>query len=419
MPTPASPLLLASPRRFLAAVAVAAVLTPAYARADVYDDGFARSREAEARGDLAAAAAALAPLVAAYPQDYDVALQLGWIELRRGRYAAAETAYREAIARSPVAEEAHRGLVTALDRQGRCAEADAALATATAISRSPDAARTAIVTCAPRVASRVPMAPDAPAPAMPAAPPQKTVVSAAVQAYSFPGHPYKSSAQGVTASVDVPKGGFSIGATGRITHIATPDGGYVSAFGQEEAYLRLGYGTDSAGLSVIGAIVRDGSGTLGTSGHVGAIGRLSGKSDLFLTASASFYPDGTALRVSPEWRLTLAPGWYVTPGVALQRALGETLLSASLSVSTEGRWGSLYVGGKYGDELRPAYLGASVVYDLQEKIRWGAWAGLTVRLSDVVLVRATYAFDRLDGTYSGQSTSSSIHSFGIGPVFEF
>lgn len=404
-----------SRRRPLGAAALVAALTASSAAlADDYEAASERADEAATRGDWAAAASALAPLLSTYPQDYDVALRLGGIELRRGRPADAARAYRSAIARSPLAAGGHRGLAVALDAEGRCEEAARALGTANALSLLPEAEASALLRCS----APPPFAAAAPPP-IALAPITRTTIGVAAQAFAFPSHPTKQWAKGLALSADVARGAYEVGATGRVEWITPQAVAGLSSFRQEEGYVRAGVGNERLGVSVLGAIVHDGSGVMGTSKHVGAVGRLSGTTHLFLSGAASFYPDGTVLRLSPEWRVPLDERTALTPAFAVQRALGETLFSGSLTLSHTWQRGTLYAGGKIGTEVRPAYLAASVVYDVPERILWGGWAGVLVKATSNVSIKAAYSLDRTEGTYFGVTRQSNLHSLTVGPIVEF
>ena len=95
------------------------------ARADDLASAWARAGVLEARGDPSAACDELLPWLALYPQDYALALQIGWLAFSAERYREAEDAYRQAVALSSGAPEASVGLAWTLLRVGRSPEARA------------------------------------------------------------------------------------------------------------------------------------------------------------------------------------------------------------------------------------------------------------------------------------------------------
>jgi hypothetical protein len=385
------PLTLAAP------LLLALVLAARTSAADDADDALARSREAEARGDLAAASSELEPMVAKYPQDYLLALELAELAARRGHAEEAIRGYRVAVQRSPRAEVARAGLMGELAREGRCAEIVEVAA------GGPDGlGRDAVASCEQTVAAR-----------------PRVAVGLAYTNMQFAGHLYKSGANGATASVDVPVGAWTFGLTGRHLSISSRDASVMSPFTQQEGYARVGVGDARLGASLQLGVVRDGSGSLGTSVHAGTALRWSPRGDLVLAAAVSGYSDQTILRISPSYRAALGHGVSLTPALALQRADGKAWGSGSLTVAYDAAGWGLLAGGKYGEEVRPAYLTDAVVYDLTEHVMWGAFASARVRLTSDLALRASYSFDRLQGSTSGATVTSNLHAFSVGPVFEF
>jgi tetratricopeptide (TPR) repeat protein len=393
---------LAPTRSAVSAAAFALVLfAPAVSAADDADDAFARARAAEARGDLAAAVDALTPSLLAYPQDYQLALAVAELESRRGRREAAIVAYRAAIARSPRAEGARAGLVHELAWAGRCDEAETELrAIVPPPGAAAEAARNAVATCG-------------------LASPSPVTIGLAFNHLEFPSHPYKSAGNGATAAVDLARGGWSFGLTGRYLSISSRDTTAMASFTQQEGYARAGFGTAKLGASLLFAVLRDGSGKLGTSEHVGTALRWSPAGDLVLTATVSAYTDETVLRISPSYRIPILPKVSLTPAVALQRAEGATWWNGSLTLAYDARRLSLFAGGKYGEEVRPANLSESVVYNMTEHVTWGVWAGARVRLGDDLALRLAYSLDHLEGSSGTTPVSSNLHAFTIGPVITF
>lgn len=389
---------------------------------DSYDAALASARAAAERGEPGEAARILAPVAEAYPQDYEVALQLGWYSFSAGDYDAAERAYREALARAPAAADARLGLAWTLVRRGNC---DAATVEIRAIEPDPRA-KDVTAACAPRE--------------VPAPPP--TTLSFAFTRWKFPGDSLKTGANGIFASAsERVSREWTLGLSYRYASVDTqasqtsllppPGAPYppgppfaqtttrVSSFAQHEAYAHATWSSGALGLGLHAAIVTEGSGTLGTSEHAGIIGRYSPFGDLQLDVSVSRYTDETIARVSPSWTIPLYGPLRVITALAMQRVSGETLASASLSLLLDWQALSLWAGGKYGQEERPAYLAQSVVYDLTDRVAWGAWGGLRLRLGDGIGVAATYAYDRLRVSGSANGQTSAVQTLSVGPVFTF
>jgi tetratricopeptide (TPR) repeat protein len=383
--------------RLVASLPLLLVASPARA-GDAYDDALATAAQLSGGGQLDTAVRVLEEALAWYPQDYALPLQIAWMCYHAGRFADAERYYRVALARSPGAEDARLGLALALEQQGRCEEA---LPIFKALEEErPDlpAAREARARCTP-------------APAFVVTP------SVALTGTMFPGHPYKSLAGGVTAGLAFAhRSGFFLDATYRYTHFAPAATSGLSAWDQHEGYASLGYSAPLFGLAAQYALVRDGSGTLGTSHHLGIYGRWSPFGDIELRGTASFYDDMKVLRGEASWRLPIAFGLSLRPGVAVEDAGGEVLASGAATLAFDHRYFGLWVGGKYGEEVRPALFAVPVIYDVTERIPYGIWAGVRVNVSEGVRIHGSYALDRLK---QPDGTATNAHALSLGVAVSF
>jgi hypothetical protein len=362
------------------------------ARADDYDDALARARLAQAQGDLATAVTVLRQALEAWPQDYLLAVELAALLQRAGELEQAAQAWRTAIARSPAAPEAHLGLVATLAQQGRCEEARLE-------ARSTDAQSTSTTGLLSDC--------DANAP--------KVALSVSGAELVFANHTGTAG----TVTLDVPVGGFSFGLTGRYTQLFTSATTLTASSGQEEVYLRAGYGTRTFGASLVGAVVNDESGVVGLSGHVGVTLRYSPWGDVLLAASASFYSSLQVVRVEPSWRIPLGEYFSVTPAVAAQWSAGQYFFTPSLTVAFNHPRVSAWLGARYGEEVRPAWLLHSLVYGLAENVTWGGFAGVRVDLAGPVSVQAAWALDHLKASPGGDAAGSLLNTFTLGPIFHF
>ena len=385
----------------LVAVALGVFPRGAKGASDPYDWAFARASEAAREGDFPGAARALATIVPAYPQDYAVALALGELELQAADYSAAERAFRLAVYRAPSARAAHLGLGWALVREGRCDEATPELRALTyGAEPGAESARQGVETCAPQHAV--------------------WGLDAAWNEYLFPAHPFKASASGFFARTDFAIADrWVLAGAYRFSGFDTVSGSGVAPFAQNEGYAHAGYDAPRAGFTADAAVVVDGSGYYGTSWHVGATARWSPLGDLFLRGSVSLYPDETIGRVAPAWKIPLGGPFSLLPGAAVQFAGGQVLPNASLSALADWSGFSLWVGGKYGDEARPAYLEHDVVYDIPERVAFGAWAGVRVRIVEGLWAQASYSFDRLHRTDRFTPPESDLHAIALGPSLRF
>jgi hypothetical protein len=326
-------------------------------------------------------------------------LELAWARYLASDYVEAERAYRVALARAPSSVDARVGLGWSLARAGRCEDANRELEAVASDAR----AREAIASCASRASSN------------------SVSLSAAFNEALFPGHPLKTSAAGVLASGSAKFAGpWVLGAAYRYLHVATTSGNTVSIapFDQHEGYAHAGYRSDRVGIVARLAMVRDGSGFTGTSWHAGFSAHVAIAGDLLLDATISAYDDRTIGRVAPAWTIPIVGALRIAPGFAVQRAGQDTLGTATLSLFVDLPSVSIWAGAKYGEEDRPAYLGALSIYDVTERVTWGAWGGLRLRSGPVAL-QLTYAFDELRRTDALSPQKSGSHAFSIGPVVTF
>lgn len=368
---------------------------------DGYEEIMARAAEMSARGDHAGAARALEPAVVELAQDYSIAVECAWQHFQAGEWRDAERAYREAIARAPGSKDARIGLAWTLVHEERCEEAAAA-------SRAADDPRGEEVLAA-------------------CAPARAWTLSASFLAAATPDHPIKTGAAGILSSISGPIGeGGVFGAAHRFVRTGTIASSGIAAFDQHDFYGHVGYWGERWGLVVRVAVAADLSRTLETSGHGGLSAHVRLASflpawtgDARLEASASVYDDLTVVRVAPSWAIHVFGPLHVIPGFAFQHDGARAYGAASIAAALEWPVFSVWAGAKYGDENRPAYLAQSVVYDLTEKVAWGAWLGVRVRPWRRLAFEAAYAFDQLRRSDALAPSQSGLHSFSIGPVVTF
>ncbi|APR81755.1 Hypothetical protein A7982_07104 [Minicystis rosea] len=386
---------------FFAALGCVAAMTTFVGEAaaeDAYDDAFAAAAQAEHAGHLDEAARALAWALPFYPQDYALPLALAWIHFRAGRFAEAEQHYRMAHERSPSAPEARLGLALSLERLGRCPEAHTLYEGLVAERPDLAEAQAGQARCAPKPAWRA-------------------TVSLSAGGVWFPDHAVKSlSGMGTVGGTVAHDGGFFLGAIYRFTRIAPVSGLGLEAWNQHEAYASVGYAGTLLGFSAHYAFLHDGSGAFGSSHHLGMSARVSPFGDIELRGSASLYEDMKVFRLEPSWRIPIVFGLSIRPGFAVQRAGDETRITGMGTLSFDHRRVSVWAGGKYGDEVRPVYFNVPAIYDVSEKIAFGAWAGASVNVSDDVRIHLSYAMDRLKPT-SGPETSTHALSLGVAVSF--
>lgn len=195
--------------------------------------------------------------------------------------------------------------------------------------------------------------------------------------------------------------------------------GSAATWRQHDGYAGAGYAAPRFGASLHYGVL---AGALDktpdyaeTSHHMGAVARYSPWGDGTLASTLSIYPSELLWRGEVGWALpilqaNLLRAWslHIRPSAALQWSAGEARPSGTLTVLFEHPRVSAFVGGKYGVELKPAYIAQEVVYNGPERIPLGLWSGLSVRPSakDGTNLSLNYSFDRLLRDVYDFSTSS-------------
>lgn len=343
---------------------------------DPYEDAFARSAAFSAAGQSEEAARALELILQLYPQDYALPLQIAWIHLQAGRLAEAERFYRVALERSPTGAEAREGLARVLEAE------------------------------APKPQSQKPS--------------WQVSMTLSGEGSYFPDHAVKQyAAGGMFAATFAHESGFFFGGAYRYGHFSPTATSGADAWDQHEGYATIGWGNAMGGIAAHYGIVYDWSGVLGLSHHIGFTARVSPFGDIELRGSASLYDDMKVYRLEPSWRIPLVGGLSLRPGAAFQYAGGDFHATGMATLSFDHSAFGLWAGGKYGDEVRPVYFGVPVIYDVQEKIAYGAWAGASVNVSDIARIHMTYAMDRMKQDDTSPAVTSTAHSMSVGVTFMF
>ncbi len=376
---------------------------------DPYDQAFVRARSFEARGALDAAARELETVSVSYPQDYAVAAQAAWYYARAGNFLKAEAMYREAVARAPLAMDARTGLAWTLMRQSKCNEA--AVEWRAILKQDPNhgPARSNLSACRPRPPPEVPPSPFSILFA---------TIAPSAHYYSYIAHPYKSWGAGASVGASAQtRNGLGAGALYRYTRFAGSGSGE-TPLALHEVYAHFAQERIGMGWGVHGGLLTLGSGTSRPSLHAGLSGRIHWYGDISLSCTLSEYEDLRVLRAEPSWRFDMGDGWAMIPAAGLARTNLESRATGMLSVTHDERSWGVWAGGKYGTEVRPAYLPQNIVYATPERILWGAWAGARARLAPWVELRLTYGLDRLGVHTPDGPQHAYLHSFVITPSLD-
>jgi tetratricopeptide (TPR) repeat protein len=418
------------------------------APADPYAERFEQARRLEAEGRFGDAADALEPLTLEYPDDYTLSLQLGWLYYRDRDLERAESSYRRAVEVSNGAQAARLGLAWTLLELGEVDDAEALFRQLLAESPDLALARTGL--------SRIQR--------------DHRIHTDARFAYiTHSGHAFRGSGWAITAGLEIPfarqwvttghfrfthldnaspasstagstpalaatgpggGGGGGPGGGGGSGGPGRPGGGNgggfagtgagVGDYGQEEVYVSSGIRRPGWGLLGHFAYVHDQGEFMDDLFALGMSGRISQAGDLSLEASVTLYPDDPFVRVSPSWRIDLGHGFHIRPGASLQVVQdAEVLGNGFVEAGWEGRRGALWVGGKGGPERRPTYLLLPLVFNLNDDIRWGVWAGAALRLGDDARLGAVYEYQELEYPVNGDLQTSGMHTISIAATLIF
>lgn len=408
---------------------------PADSPAHVYDVAMGLAKSAQTPAEIDSAARVLTALMPRYPQDGEIPLQLGWLQFRAGRYAEAVQSYGLAVARSSSGGDAELGLGWSLLKLGRCDEARPRFRSVLAARGDKSNAAEGLRECDARAAAAAPL-PSSPASAATAtgaaAPPVKRwwlQPQLGQNVYLFQNQSVIKSGLATTARLEgLFLGRYYAAATYRYSYFSARDGSTLP-WDQHDLYLAAGLTGKSAGLVLNYALVADRSGYIGNSHHVGLSGRYSYYADLLFNGSASFYSDEKVLRGELAVRMPLGRGFSVRPGFALQWTAPTTTTTTattsavyktpSLTLAWDHRYISLWAGGKYGDEKRPALFAVSYIYNGAAVMPYGAWLGITVRSRAALNTTLSYSYDRMQRKDVTPAQDSHFHAIFLSLSKEF
>ena len=339
------------------------------------------------------------------------ALTKAWQAFAAGRFARAEQLYRQAAALAEDGSDAELGLGWSLQRQERCAEARLHF-----LRVRPDekwherSALQGLALCP--------------------APRRLRLYPALTQGvYGYSQHPHREYATATTARLGaLVHERWLLGAAYRFSYFSTRDQGSAPWL-QHDVYLRAGYAASLLGISLHYGVLHGALSTpvafagsaaadyAYTSHHIGATARYSPFGDGLLNFALSMYPTDTVVRGELAWWLPIVTGLQVRPAAAMQWSGGTLRPSGALTLSYQHARFGVFLGGKYGAELRPAQLDQEVVYNGPERIPYGLWTGLSVRPGASFTLTASYAYDRLltdstDATTAATSTTASDAHYG-------
>lgn len=395
---------------------------PGSAALDRYGAALQRARVAATPEQLDTAISDLAALLPSYLQDVELPLQLGALLVRRGRYVDALYSYELALRNSAPGGEAELGIGLTLIKMGRCLEASVHLQAVAADSTLHRVATEGLRQCAtpPTAAKAETATPTPPAPGKEPPPPRLWLQPLVAQSfYFYQNHPTINYGVAPTVRLEaLLSGHFYAAATYRYSYFATRSG-QLAPFSQHDLYLDVGWTARAGGVTFRYAYVADGSGYSGNTNHVGISARYSRIVDTLLNLSASVYSDAPVLRGELAWVIPIAGGVSARPSAAVQWTPTDTYKTLALTLAYYHPRFGVWIGGKYGDELRPAYLSVAYVYNSPARIPYGVWGGAVVRPGSRFSLTVNYAYDRLVRTDTTPTQDSAVHALTLGLAREF
>jgi hypothetical protein len=387
--------------RLLIVVAGLLLAGPALGQ-DPYGAAFAKAGILEQQGHPGEAAALLEPLVEAYPQDFALFLRLGWLHFSAAEYLEALPHYETAAALVPDSVEARLGIAWTQVRLGRCGKARPHFLKAQSLAPKSASAQEGLALCGP---------------------PASFHPSLLGTYHSYTTHPFKKSAYSGTISLPtVLLDLLVLAPTYRYTQFKTrPQPGLGasrggSSFAQHEGYLAAGL--KFRAVTVLGhyALVHDGS--LDQYARVAGLSAagVPGFGHYYLEASLGQHQDTNALRLAARYTIPLSSRFFLVPALAGQSVNDETFYSLGGSLQVQAtRALALVLGGKWGEERLPAYLDQPSVYNIPERILWGAWAEADWTIAQWVL-RLAAEYYRLEALTPTGFSQPSMALFSLGFV---
>lgn len=226
----------------------------------------------------------------------------------------------------------------------------------------------------------------------------------AIEGQYYRNSPYKTYAEGLGADVAVNYRRSYYAALSY--HFITTEGNATyPGYAQHEIYAVASYSRPLLAAALSYAYLYETTGAIGASNHVGLSGRFSPLGDIYLNTAVSVYTypgPSTVLRGELAWRIPLGPIFSIQPGVAAYwtnvtgAGSGQFAgpVSGQLTLYASTARGSIWAGGKLGDEYRSAYMDLPAFYDLTEHVSGGAWLGGRLRLERRWALTAHAAWDR-------------------------
>lgn len=335
-----------------------------------------------------------------YAGDYQLTLTRARLLVRMERYASAKISYADAIRISAGAPEARLGMGWLLSLQGECRGAIQEFREVLRIAPHDAAAQRGIAQCRWNEVAHGSL---------------WLTGGAAL----FQSHPWKRRFGDTSGGFTIqPPGGLLFGLAYHYLRLTATDR-RVEAIDQRELYAQAGFIAGGLTLLAHGALVWSGDPWIDGSTHAVISGHYRGLSswlpELSAELAASRYPDFWVGRFATAWRFA-AGTWSILPGMALIRSQLNMLTSVSLSLSKSFGALSLWLGGKYGPELRAAYLSQFALLNSEDRSLWSITGGARMAVTKHWWLLVSYLYLKMH-TPDGLAASMHFGSTGLGYNF--
>lgn len=396
-------------RHLLAATALcltASLSSVASAQPLDYDATLSAAARQERDGHPDAAAATLAPLAAAFPEDHAVALRLAWLTFSAGDHPAARRHYERALALSAGASvDARLGLAWTLLRLG---DPTAARSRFEALAADPTAGASARegLSLARAAEPR----------------PVRAWAGLYAGAQLYQGHPQRHLSLSVTPSLtlqlnDLVLLGASYRAVDYDLTTAPPQPGRPPAPSrhlQQEFYASAGITRPGYALRLHYGRLWDSDNSFAPASLFGASARVALHGELYAEASVAAFADETVVRALGSWSAALGERWSLGPTASVQS--GSTGLGGSVGalVSYHRDGYALSLSGRYGDERRTVSLDTALTFATDDHIRGGVSLSARIPLGRGISLLPSYDWLHLTTGDALHATDADAHFLTLG-----
>lgn len=387
-----------------------------------YDAAMDLAARRERAGEPRAAASSLDALQARYPQDFTLALRLGWLWSRSGEHATARARYAQALSLSgDASRDARLGLAWSLLSLGEASQARREFEGLVASDPSDPSARAGLslaTASTPR--------------------PLRLWTSLWLGAQTYAGHPTRSWSVSAAASVTAQiLDAALLGVTYRAIDYAVASSGAPSTptprpglpppppgasqsrattSVQHEVHLVAGVARARWAARAHLGFVYDSANALAPATVVGVSGRLALHGELTLELSDTIYQDRAVLRAVGGWGASLGRGWSLGPVASVQHQDGAIGGSGGVTLGWSQGGAQVGLSARYGDERRPTYLAEALTFATDDRVRGALALSGLVPLGRGLSLSLRYDGLILTTSASAGDVDASAHFFTAGII---